>query len=205
MTSPEVLFPRRLPQQASENSPVLNWAKNATLASAQAVITPENEAELQQVVANARGRVRVMGSRMSPGRMVALKAPGDLLIDLSRLRGVPLTGILWYQGESNASVAIGGEPDKPLDEAYMAETLRAIVQTLKGLNPKRPPLIMGLPRLNRPWAPYRALQRKVCAEEGAILIDTFAAGLGDPNNVHPADKRPFADLASRAAAAPAAE
>lgn len=118
---------------------------------------------------------------------------------LARLRGVPLTGILWYQGESNASVAIGGEPDSPLDEAYMEETLRAVVRTLRALGPKTPPLVMGLPRLNRPWGPYRALQRKVCAEEGAVYLDTFGAGLGDPANVHPADKRPFAALASEAA------
>ena len=165
----------------------------------------EDGRPLSQNAAYPRTWAKVTHAKRTDGAWPAWEVGALWRHGLSRLRGVPLTGILWYQGESNASVAIGGEPDKPLDEAYMAETLRAIVQTLKGLNPKRPPLIMGLPRLNRPWAPYRALQRKVCAEEGAIFIDTFAAGLGDPNNVHPADKRPFADLASRAAAAPAAE
>jgi len=37
-------------------------------------------------------------------------------------------------------------------------------------------------------------------KHGAVYVDTFAAGLGDPNDVHPRDKIPFAELAARAAA-----
>ena len=55
--------------------------------------------------------------------------------------------------------------------------------------------MMGLPKMNRPWGPYRAAQRKVCAETGAIYVDTFGAGLGDERDVHPRDKVPFAELA----------
>ncbi|WP_411201381.1 D-arabinono-1,4-lactone oxidase [Kosakonia cowanii] len=88
MTTLQALFPPRLPQQTSDENVVVNWAKNATLAPAQAVETPENEAQLQQIIAAAKGRIRVMGSRMSPGRMLKLSEPGDTLIDLSRLRGV---------------------------------------------------------------------------------------------------------------------
>ena len=58
--------------------------------------------------------------------------------------------------------------------------------------------MMGLPKMNRPWEPYRAVQKQVCDETGAIFVDTFAAGLGDSNDVHPRDKTAFADLASRA-------
>ena len=119
-------------------------------------------------------------------------------VAISRIRHLPLTGILWYQGESNASIAIGGEPDKPLPEEYMKETLQAIVQTLRP-NPKTPFLMVGLPIMNRPWGPYRALQKQVCAETGAIYLDTFGAGLGEKNNVHPTNKLPFAEMASRAA------
>ncbi len=117
---------------------------------------------------------------------------------IGRLRHLPLTGILWYQGESNASVAIGGEPDAPLPEGYMEETLRAVVLALRP-NPQTPFLMMGLPVMNRPWGPYRALQKKVCAETGAIYLDTFAAGLGDPKNIHPTNKIPFAEMAAKAA------
>ena len=37
-------------------------------------------------------------------------------------------------------------------------------------------------------------------EAGAIYVDTFAAGLGEMNDVHPRDKTAFADLAAKAAA-----
>lgn len=116
---------------------------------------------------------------------------------IARTRHLPLTGVLWYQGESNASMAIDGHPDAPLPEAYMEETLRAAVTALRP-TPETPFLMMGLPSMNRPWGPYRALQQKVCAETGATYLDTFSAGLGDPSNVHPADKRPFAEMASDA-------
>ena len=53
--------------------------------------------------------------------------------------------------------------------------------------------------MNRPWEPYRAVQKRVCEETGATFVDTFAAGLGDMNDVHPRDKAAFADLAARAA------
>ena len=117
---------------------------------------------------------------------------------IAPLRGIPLTGILWYQGESNATKCTG-RPDKPLPRPYMEETLRAVVSELRA--GRNIPFIMtGLPAMDRPWDDYRAAQKKVCAETGAIYVDTFSAGLGDPRDVHPRDKRPFADLAARAAA-----
>jgi len=61
--------------------------------------------------------------------------------------------------------------------------------------------MMGLPKMNRPWEQYRAVQKQVCDETGVIFVDTFAAGLGDPNDVHPRDKTVFADLAAKAASA----
>ena len=60
--------------------------------------------------------------------------------------------------------------------------------------------MMGLPKMNRPWEPYRESQKKVAKETGAIFVDTFAAGLGEMNDVHPRDKVAFADLAAKAAA-----
>ncbi len=117
---------------------------------------------------------------------------------IKRIKHLPLTGILWYQGESNASIAIGGQPDKPLPEDYMEETLRAIVQELRP-NEETPFLMVGLPVMNRPWETYRALQEKVCKETGAIYLDTFGAQLGDKNNVHPSNKIPFVEMAAAAA------
>jgi lysophospholipase L1-like esterase len=109
--------------------------------------------------------------------------------------GIKVDGILWYQGESNATANVA--PDVPLADDYMLETNLAIIDQLRGER-KIPFLMIGLPKMNRPWGPYRAAQRKACEKKGAIYVDTFAAGLGDERDVHPRDKIPFAELALRA-------
>jgi len=116
---------------------------------------------------------------------------------IRRIKDLPLTGIYWYQGESNATRNVA--PEAPLESDYMEETLRAIVQELRG-EKKIPFLMMGLPKMNRPWEPYRAAQKKACEETGAIYLDSFGAGLGETNDVHPRNKIPFAELAAEAAA-----
>lgn len=116
---------------------------------------------------------------------------------LTRIADLPLTGILWYQGESNATTNVA--PDVPLAEDYMLETNLAIIDQLRG-DREIPFVMMGLPKMNRPWEPYRAAQKKACEEKGAIFVDTFAAGLGDPRDVHPRNKIPFAELALKALA-----
>jgi FAD/FMN-containing dehydrogenase len=88
MTIFHPLFPRRQPDASPTDARVLNWAKNTTLAEASAVTVPETEAQLQAVIVNCRGKIRIMGSRMSPGRMLAVSNPDDVLVDLSRMRGV---------------------------------------------------------------------------------------------------------------------
>ena len=128
--------------------------------------------------------------------------------------GIHVDGILWYQGESNATTCVA--PDTPTDRDYQLETLRALVSELSSLFPvptparaspsatrsargiRSPFIMMGLPKMNRPWEQYRAVQKQVCDETGAIFVDTFAAGLGEMNDVHPRDKTVFADLAAKA-------
>ncbi len=117
--------------------------------------------------------------------------------------GIHVDGILWYQGESNATTCVA--PDTPTDRDYQLETLRALVSELRSVsqltthNSQLPTFIMmGLPKMNRPWEQYRAVQKQVCDETGAIFVDTFAAGLGEANDVHPRDKTAFADLAAKA-------
>lgn len=107
-----------------------------------------------------------------------------------------IDGILWYQGESNATTCTS--PDIPTPEDYQLETLRATIAELRG-GRNIPFIMMGLPKMNRPWERYREAQRKACEETGAVFVDTFAAGLGEADDVHPRDKVPFADLAAAAA------
>lgn len=119
---------------------------------------------------------------------------------LARLNGLPIDGILWYQGESNATTCVA--PDKPTPKNYQEQTLRAVVEELRALPSRRniPFIMIGLPKMNRPWDQYRAAQKKVAEEMDVTFVDTFAAGLGETNDVHPRDKTAFAELAAKAAA-----
>ncbi|WP_455865355.1 D-arabinono-1,4-lactone oxidase [Pantoea agglomerans] len=87
MTSENRGYPLRNPHSAADGN-VWNWAQNSTLGDKNAVCAPESESELQQLVATSRGKIRVMGSKMSPGRMLKLVEQGDTLVDLSKLRGL---------------------------------------------------------------------------------------------------------------------
>lgn len=118
MIATQTLFPRRLPHPNPSDPAILNWAKNATLAAENALQTPENEAQLQEMIAAAKGKIRFIGNRMSPGRMLALSGPEDRLIDLSRLRGVLEV--------DNDSVTFGA--GTPLHEMF--ETLSAMNRML---------------------------------------------------------------------------
>ena len=124
--------------------------------------------------------------------------PVSIMYDngIKLIRDIPLTGIFWYQGESNATTCVA--PDKPTPGDYQMETLRAVIDELRG-GKDVPFVMMGLPKMNRPWEPYREAQKKVCAEKGAEFVDTFARGLGEMNDAHPRDKVAFADLAAEAA------
>ncbi|MBR4614071.1 MAG: hypothetical protein IKO55_00565, partial [Kiritimatiellae bacterium] len=99
--------------------------------------------------------------------------PVSLMYDygIKRIKGgeVQIDGILWYQGESNATTCVA--PDKPTDRDYQLETLRALVSELSSLFPasrsssaalakedsplpvpRYPFIMMGLPKMNRPWS-----------------------------------------------------
>lgn len=81
-------YPHQQPDRAGEDVRTRNWARNATLAPSASVNAPHDEDELRTLLASTEGGVRVIGSRMSPGRMLALAAQGDILLDLSHLRGL---------------------------------------------------------------------------------------------------------------------
>ncbi|HEX8498445.1 MAG TPA: D-arabinono-1,4-lactone oxidase [Actinomycetales bacterium] len=87
MTVTARAHPRRS-DELDDGTDLWNWAGNATLARSGAVTAPRTEHELRQAVTSSRRRVRLVGSRMSSGRMLELAADGDRLIDTSRLRGV---------------------------------------------------------------------------------------------------------------------
>jgi FAD/FMN-containing dehydrogenase len=82
-----LLYPLRNPKNTEHDSALWNWAQNTVVGQRKQVHQPQNEAELQQLLKTSKGKVRVIGSRLSPGRMLCVNSD-DLLLDLSAMQGV---------------------------------------------------------------------------------------------------------------------
>lgn len=81
------LYPLRQTQRDPHDNTLWNWAQNAPIGTQQQVNRPTDEAALQQLLREARNKVRVMGKTYSPGKMLAVH-PDDLLLDLSAFTGL---------------------------------------------------------------------------------------------------------------------
>lgn len=88
MAHDQLAYPRRVPEQTGEDLRLRNWARNATLGRPGSVTAPATEAELQAFLAATSGRVRMIGSRMSPGRLIGQTDEGGVLLDVSHLSGL---------------------------------------------------------------------------------------------------------------------
>lgn len=86
-THAPIAYPRRDPHEPRDDARLRNWARNATLGPPGSVRTPETEEALRDLLAADRSPVRLIGSRMSPGRMLSLTEAGGTLVDLRRLAG----------------------------------------------------------------------------------------------------------------------
>jgi sialate O-acetylesterase len=114
-------------------------------------------------------------------------------------RDFPLTGVLWYQGETNAEI---------LDDAWNE---RLIIDLVAGwrerlTQPELPFVMVQLPRiggddpLRRGWPQFRAVQARAAAKLPKVsLIETLDLGWDSPD-VHPPDKRPVGERLGAAAA-----
>lgn len=121
---------------------------------------------------------------------------------------LPVTGVLWYQGESNATQDGANSP--PIDPAWNRKLFTTLIrswrETLEA--PELPFIFAQLPGLNRDWPLFREMQAKVAAGDPhthmAVTID-----VGHPTNVHPTDKQPvgqrLAEIALGNAASPIAD
>jgi sialate O-acetylesterase len=101
---------------------------------------------------------------------------------------VPLAirGVCWYQGESNADSPARAAQHEAILPVLVADWHRAWGREL-------PFGIVQLPGLGRPdWPAFRDGQRRLAeAIPGTGLVVTI--DLGDPREVHPADKRPIGE------------
>jgi sialate O-acetylesterase len=104
------------------------------------------------------------------------------------LNGTPITGIIWYQGESNAdSSAMAAEYDL---------WLNALLGSWRQLFGEVPFLIVELPHYKSPtaesptsWDDLRAAQKRCAASAGSGAYWIPAFDLGDERNIHPTRKR----------------
>lgn len=88
METDDKLFPLRNTRSTESDTQVWNWAQNARLGDRRRVCRPESEAELQQLIASHSGNIKVLGSRLSPGRMLQADDDQTMLLDVSLLSGL---------------------------------------------------------------------------------------------------------------------
>ncbi|MGL4942128.1 MAG: sialate O-acetylesterase [Thermoguttaceae bacterium] len=121
---------------------------------------------------------------------------------LEMLTDLPLTGVLWYQGESNATTC--GKPDEPISPAYCETGIRALIADLrKNFRSANAPrevaiLMVQLPRCDRPWASFRDVQWRV-AQDTPEVVTVVTTDTGLPNDVHPRDKKVVGERLAAAA------
>lgn len=153
--------------------------------------------ESGRVSAWARGRAKLnLG-----GRGVDHPFRPGFLFDagVREWRGFPLTGVLWYQGETNAEIH-----DDDWNERLITDLVVGWRRVLE--QPELPffmvqlPLIGGNDPLRQWWPQFREVQARAAAKlDGVELIVTQDLGWDSPD-VHPPDKRPVGERLGRAAA-----
>ena len=101
----------------------------------------------------------------------------------------PVRGVIWYQGESNATV--DGGSGAPVPKNVNRSKLEALITSWRRAwaDQKLPIYFVQLPGLNRNWPLFREMQLEVARSVPntgmAVTID-----LGHPTNVHPKHKKP---------------
>jgi len=108
--------------------------------------------------------------------------------------------VLWYQGESNATVDGGLGP--PVEAETNARKLRALVTSWRAAfgQPQLPFVMAQLPGLDREWAPFRDAQARVAAQDEHVQL-AVTIDVGHPTDVHPKRKAPVGERMARLALA----
>lgn len=125
-------------------------------------------------------------------------APGFLFDAAIRpILPIPVKGILWYQGESNATYTAD---TGPMPAALNTHKLRLLIQSFREMwhRPDLPFLMVQLPAIQRDWELFRDIQRQIAAESPATGL-AITLDLGHATDVHPRDKQPVAERLARLA------
>ena len=113
---------------------------------------------------------------------------------IAPLAPLPVRGVLWYQGESNAEEAGQVAVHERLFPLLVDSWRSAFGREL-------PFLFVQLPGLDRPhWPAFRASQRRLLDARPGLGM-AVAIDLGERGNVHPPDKQPVGERLARLALA----
>ncbi|MGA0869969.1 MAG: sialate O-acetylesterase, partial [Planctomycetota bacterium] len=112
--------------------------------------------------------------------------------------GVPFRAVLWYQGESNATLA--DPAGMPTDPVVQTTRMRDLIATWRGrfAQPRLPFLMVQLPGYRRAWVEFRDAQAQVAAADPDVHL-AITLDVGHPTDVHPRDKAPVGDRLARIA------
>ncbi|MGA0846830.1 MAG: sialate O-acetylesterase [Luteolibacter sp.] len=151
--------------------------------------------ESERVSAWARGRARL---NIGENGVNHPFRPGFLFdAGVRPWRGFPLSGVLWYQGETNAEIH-----DDEWNERLITDMVLGWRRVLEA--PKLPFFMVQLPRIggNDPlrqwWPQFRQVQARAAAKlDGVELVVTEDLGWDSPD-VHPPDKKPVGERLGQA-------
>ncbi|MBT8044274.1 MAG: sialate O-acetylesterase [Verrucomicrobiae bacterium] len=110
----------------------------------------------------------------------------------------PIKGVIWYQGESNATVdgGRGAAMPKAINHVKLVALINAYRRHWS--DPSLPFYHVQLPGMNRDWMLFREMQDEV-THELTNLGMAVAIDVGHPGNVHPPDKQPVGSRLARLA------
>ncbi len=184
-------------QVAVGGTPIEAWIDRAALTEGFPDLVQGNWLDNPRVGAWCRQRARAnLRSGAGPaddlGPAHPFKPGFQWAAGIAPLAPFPVKGVLWYQGESNAE-----EDWQIADHDRLFPLLVSSWRTAFGRD--LPFLFVQLPGLQRPhWPAFRESQRRSLDRLPglgmAVTID-----LGDPRDVHPADKQPVGERLARLA------
>ncbi|MCK5941810.1 MAG: exo-alpha-sialidase [Planctomycetes bacterium] len=117
--------------------------------------------------------------------------PGFLFAaGIAPLARMPIKGVIWYQGESNATdTATSPARDPARNEALLR---RLIAAFRDNWDPALPFHFVQLPGIQRDWESFREVQDRVARDTDACEM-VVTIDLGHPTDVHPRRKVPVGD------------
>lgn len=126
--------------------------------------------------------------------------PGFLFeAGIAPLQKLAVKGVIWYQGESNATYTADSSM---MSSSLNKEKLTLLISSWRKhfANPELPFLLIQLPAVRRDWEQYREIQSSLAREiPGVSAIVTL--DLGHATDVHPRNKKTVGERSARMALA----